>query len=433
MTCFETISSCVWGRRAKRSTTLGGCQCSATCQAATWRRSSGLISCGHKPAAKQSDIYSLQVDRLRHLDQEQIAEEIKHYSRLSGLLRLMRHPEHEDNHAVRRQLERLQIWGLVAADPLVLHLLRLRQDGLLDSDATARALHLTESFMVRRVLIGASPNALNRIMNRAALEVGETNVLDELHRYFSTGRKFFATDAQIAEAVTTKPFYYLGRPNQRKAILGWLEESTPLEVANRSLRAKENVDIASTTIEHVMPQSLTRWWRDQLSSDLADFTSVDDLHDALVHTMANLTLTGYNSELSNDSYPKKRELLERSGLRMNGEIARYENWGRSEILERGRILADRIAKQWSGPLADVDAVDPGTSWRIVGDLVSAIPAGRWTTYGDVAAVAGHTLYRSDRSSAVRRFPGHGVFSSTPARYRLGSSGRQAARMTATIP
>ncbi|GAB3796014.1 DUF262 domain-containing protein [Humibacter antri] len=339
----------------------------------------------NEPTAKQSEIYSLQVNRLRHLAQPEIVSEIKRYSRMSSLLRLMRHPEEEQDRGVRVQLDRLKAWGLLASDPMVLRLLHLRDIGALDDASTARGLHLLQSFMIRRVLIGASANSLGRIMQRATFEIGTSEPISGLHEYLSTGRKYFATDAQLADAVVSRPFYFSGRPNQRKAILGWLEEATPLSVASGEFRGKEQVDLSSTTIEHVMPQSLNPVWREELSADLGEYESADVLHDSLVHTLANLTLTGYNSELSNAPYSKKRELLEGSGLRLNAEIARHDEWTRTDILQRGRILASRISELWAGPIATADVARPSESWSLVNDVVAAIPEGRWASYGDVAA------------------------------------------------
>lgn len=331
------------------------------------------------PEAKQGDIYSLQVDRMRLLNEDQIISEVKRYSRLAQLFARIREPQSEPDEATRRSLERSNEWGLAATEPLKLHLLNLRDQGRISSAEVAEAFHLVESFLVRRVLIGASTNGVSRILYRAPLEVGATDVVVALHRYLSTGRKFFATDAQIAEAVTSKPFYYQGRPNQRKTLLSWIE---------RSYASKEPVDLGKTSIEHVMPQTLSPHWQDSLAADLGEWTSVDELHEGLLHTIANLTLTGYNSELSNRPFADKRALLNDSGLRMNSEIATHDSWRRTDILERGALLASRINGLWAAPLTDTDVSDSGVSWKVVRDIVDAIPAGRWASYGDVAAVAG---------------------------------------------
>lgn len=340
------------------------------------------------PAVKQGDIYTMQVERMRHLAEDQIVDEVKRFSHLAQLMELIRNPSGEPDPAVRRGLQRNATWGLSATDALVLHLLRVRADGGSTNEETAQALHLVESFIIRRLIVGASPSPLSRILYRAPEEIGDTDVATSLHRYFSTGRKFFATDAQIADAVISKPFYYQGRPNQRKTLLAWLEEATPVAWRQRELMAKEQVDVERTTIEHIMPQTLSHAWRDALAGDLGPSETVDELHEELLHTLANLTLSGYNSELSNRSYAEKRDLLASSGLRMNGEIASRPSWTRRDILDRGAVVATRVASTWAAPIAETDISDSGVSWKLVVDLVDAIPTGRWASYGDIAAVAG---------------------------------------------
>ena len=103
------------------------------------------------------------------------------------------------------------------------------------------------------------------------------------------------------------------------------------------------------TIEHVLPQTPTPDWRAELGQDLDSGETFDQVHQSLVHTLANLTLTGYNPKLSNSSFTKKRELLATSGLSMNQEIAAQSCWGRPQIQARGADLAHRIAQEWPGP------------------------------------------------------------------------------------
>lgn len=330
------------------------------------------------PEAKQGDIYSLQETRLARLGDAEVEEEVRRYARLAELLAQIREPDRATNPALRDGLARLSEWGSTAADPLVLKILSLHDQGA-QAEEAARSLAILESYFVRRLIVNAPPNALSRILLRAAGDLKADDLSASLHRYFSTGRKFYATDRQIAEAVVSKPFYYSGRPNQRKTFLAWLEE---LEAG------KEPASLAGATIEHVMPQTLTADWRDSLSVDLGEFESVDDLHEAYLHTLANLTLSGYNSELSNSPFAAKRELLATSNIALNSKIAANQRWGRSEILSRGATLAEKITATWPAPLPDTETVESGIAWRVAAQAIEAIPRGRWTTYGSVATVAG---------------------------------------------
>lgn len=340
------------------------------------------------PDAKAGDIYSGQVERLRHFDQQQVIDEVKRFKRLAELFAVYRDPDLERDARVAKHLRRVKSWGIGSMDVLVLFWLRLRDDGVISDADTADALHLIESFLVRRIIVGAPANSLPKIFNRAITELGDDPTVGGLRRYFTVGRKFFATDAQVTEAVLAKPFYYQGRPHQRKTVLAWLEEVTPISFLGAERPAKEHADISSASIEHIMPQSLSPAWRDDIAGAIDDARTVDEVHEELLHTLANLTLTAYNSELSNRPFTEKRELLESSGLRMNHQIASHSTWGPREIRERGRVLAERIVRTWVGPVAETDSSDSGVSWKIAADAVAAIPAGRWASYGDVAAIAG---------------------------------------------
>jgi alkylated DNA nucleotide flippase Atl1 len=351
--------------------------------------------------AKQGDIYSAQQDRMDKLSTDEVLSEIKRFAHLSQLLQIMREPQRDDRFGpvVQLRLERLLAWGATAADPLVLRLLAVADSGELSKEALESCLATLESFLVRRLLVGASTGGLTRILFRAPSDMrSDVPVPEALMLYFSTGRKFFGSDEQVLEAALGKPLYYMGRPHQKKLLLQWLEES---------YGSKEPVDLTRTTIEHVLPQTLTPFWRDELARDAGPDEPAESIHEALEHTLGNLTLTAYNSELSNRDYPEKRALLLESGIRLNAAIASKETWGRPEILERGRELSRRITDYWVAPVQVSDVVDSGSTWALVGDAIDAIPAGSWTTYGDLAALA--STYPQPVAGFVTRTPIHGAW------------------------
>ncbi|MEJ1229859.1 MAG: DUF262 domain-containing protein [Galbitalea sp.] len=328
------------------------------------------------------DIYSAQQSRLDHLNPDEVFDEVKRFARLAELLEVMRSIDESGRFGnnVRMRLQRLSSWGAAGADPLILRLLASTDRDQLTIGELEACLATLESFLIRRLLVRASSNALTRILWRAWSDMPkDMPVPAALMRYLSTGRKFFASDEQVTAAVLENPFYYMGRPQQRKLILQWLEDT---------YESKEPIDLARATIEHVLPQTLTPYWRDELLREADADETAEQIHEALEHTLGNLTLTAYNSELSNRDFPEKRELLRESGIRLNAAIADKPSWGRTEILERGRELASRIVLTWVAPEQTTDVVDSGATWALVGDAIAAIPAGSWTTYGDLAALAG---------------------------------------------
>jgi alkylated DNA nucleotide flippase Atl1 len=331
------------------------------------------------PAHRQSETYSGQQRRLDKLRTEsEIEEEISRFRRLGALLVRVLTPALEPDPAVRLRLQRLKGWGTTTVYPILLRLLDLRDRGEATSEQVASAAHHLESYLVRRLIVGRSTSGINRILLATVNEMPKDLPVDEAIRsYLSTGRKHFATDAAITAAVQTAPFYLTGRPNQRNLVLRWLEES---------YGNKEPVNLSGLTIEHVLPQTLTAEWRAELSANDEEYA--ERLHLSLVHTLANLTLTGYNSTLSNSPFAVKRSLLSTSGLRMNQEIAKEEHWGAHEIELRGIGLAQRVNDIWPGPTSSAP-VDDGPNWSLLASAMTALPAGGWTTYGDLAALIGN--------------------------------------------
>jgi alkylated DNA nucleotide flippase Atl1 len=329
---------------------------------------------------KQTDTYAAQQARLERMRSEtEIEAEVARFSRLGSLLRTILDPDLETDPLVKTRLRRLSDWGTTTVYPLLLHLLDRRDAGSATSEEIASAMLFVESFFVRRLLIGRATAGLNRILLSVVTEMNQELPVDRaVHAYLSTGRKHYASDSDVRTGVRTIPYYLNGRPNQRSLVLQWLEQS---------YGSREPVDLTSLTIEHVMPQTATQEWREMLGQDLDPTEDLGQAHEALVHTLGNLTLTGYNSKLSNSSFGVKRQQLATSGLSMNQKIAQQERWSRPQIQERADALAERVISTWPGP-ATGSGDDSGTPWDIMNRALAELPAGSWTTYGDLAALVG---------------------------------------------
>jgi alkylated DNA nucleotide flippase Atl1 len=332
----------------------------------------------------QSDTYVGQQKRLEKLaEPAEIEAEVLRIAKLGDVLATILEPSQEPNLQIRRRLARIRAWGSTTAYPVVMRILDRRSAGTASAEQVLRALTYLESYFVRRIVIGRATASLNRTLLQAVGAIADADAVDvALREFLSRGRKYYGTDRQVRDAVGTVPFYWQGRATQKKLILQWLEES---------YGSKEAIDPKNLTIEHVLPQTLTDAVRDTFALGLPEGSDVTYEHDRLVHTIGNLTLTGYNSELSNRPFDEKRTMLGESGLRMNQEIANHDVWGAAEIAKRSADLAEKIIALWPGPdeaVAGVDVEEPSSMRRRVASIVAEIPAGRWTSYGEVALVAG---------------------------------------------
>jgi alkylated DNA nucleotide flippase Atl1 len=332
------------------------------------------------PRIKQADTYPRQQRRLdRMRTEEEIEQEVARFGRLGEFLRTILDPSRESDREVRRRLSRLRAWGTTTVYPVLLHLLERRASGSADSPQIAAAMLYLESYFVRRLLIGRATAGINRALLAVVTEIDADGPVDEaIRRYLSTGRKYYASDEEVRAAARSIPYYLNGRPHQRSLVLRWLEET---------FDSKEPVDLSGLTIEHVLPQTPTREWQQVITEDLEAGEEFKQVHGALVHTLGNLTLTGYNSSLSNSPFTTKRQQLASSGVRMNQEIAGQERWGRPQIHDRADALAARVIAEWPGPISN-GIHSSRTAWDVLHKALAEVPAGAWTTYGDLAALIG---------------------------------------------
>ncbi|MGW2699914.1 GmrSD restriction endonuclease domain-containing protein [Streptomyces sp. NPDC001340] len=343
-----------------------------------------LVVRGHYKT-KQSEIYREQQKRLQPLagDEDALQREIEQLAERAGRFLRIIDPMREQSPALRAVLERLTSWGGQTHFPLALHLLDLLAAGRTTPDDAAQALGYVESYLVRRLICQTPTTGLNRIFMEAPKEL-ETDrpAAEAVRRFLSGRRRRWPSDEELREALRTKPFYWSGRPPQRSYILRRLEES---------YRGSEPVDFAKATlsVEHVLPQRPAPAWFDLLAEETEPNQTPQELHDRLVHTLGNLTLTGDNSKLSNHPFERKQQILDSSALRMNLEIASAQRWGKAEILERADRLAERAVELWPGPIGGLKPVgEESPGWAELRAALVAMPSGTWTTYGDVAELIG---------------------------------------------
>ncbi len=90
-----------------------------------------------------------------------------------------------------------------------------------------------------------------------------------------------------------------------------------------------------------MPQTLSEWWQKELGEDW------EETHDLFLHTIGNLSLTAYNTELSNDDFPTKKKTLNESHLELNKHFSSLPNWTRKEIEQRAELLAKKALEIWN--------------------------------------------------------------------------------------
>ena len=199
-------------------------------------------------------------------------------------------------------------------------------------------IRLVESYIFRRAICDVAPRHLNRLFARLMAYVDKSNYLQSLKAIFSRVNDSvrFPSDREFKQGFLTKDVYKPETPNY---LCNYLLHK--LENCNRI----EPISIEDYTIEHVMPQKLSKKWEE----DLGD--NHEEVHEKYCHTIGNLTLTKDNSRLSNRSFKEKQDIpggFRDTPLCLNQSLAQVEQWDENVIINRAEILSEQACKIWTG-------------------------------------------------------------------------------------
>ncbi|EJB66701.1 hypothetical protein HPHPH44_0594 [Helicobacter pylori Hp H-44] len=231
--------------------------------------------------------------------------------------------------------------------PLLLELYSDYSDGVLSKQDFIPIIALTESYLCRRAVCGLGTNSLNKIFPSFTKKIDKDQYLESIEAHFlllktTTGK--FPKDSEFKDSFITKELY---DPKKRKKIKYFLERLEKFDT-------KEPVDTQECNIEHIMPQTLTPEWQRDLGENF------EAIHEKYLHTIGNLTLTGYNSEYSNNSFQEKRDMekgFKQSSLKLNQSLKNLESFGEKEIEERANDLADWALKIWTYPILEAETLE----------------------------------------------------------------------------
>ena len=155
------------------------------------------------------------------------------------------------------------------------------------------------------------------------------------------GAGILPRDDEFRRCFEWRDFYHIDR--KRLYLYDRLENGDSVERVN----VVGMLEDGTLTVEHIMPQTLSPQWRHELGEE-----TDDEVHAAYVNTIGNLTLTGYNSQYSNNPFADKRDRengFRDSGLRLSRAVALCDRWGIREIEERRERLRSRFLKLWPMP------------------------------------------------------------------------------------
>lgn len=332
-----------------------------------------LVRAGHD-GINRDEVYRTWQEELEPIEhhEEAVEGQMQELADRSEQYAKLVEPSFCEEPPIAARLARLKEWGTGTASPLLLHLLVEHEAGRYESSDIAQAMLYVESYLVRRLLARIPTNNLNRIFSGIVSSLpARDSIAVAVREALSGPGKYWPSDEDLLVKVQTVDFYRAQRPFQRQYVLRRLEES----FNDRERLDWEGSDL---TLEHIMPQNLSEeWYRDLEESGENPL----EVHRELLHTIGNVTLTGYNPQLSDKPFERKQQIYEMSRLEMNRRLTQTEKWRRVEVLARSALLGQAAIGIWPGPLPGSPGTEEaGPDWERAESALAALPEGNWTSY-----------------------------------------------------
>ncbi len=298
-----------------------------------------FLAIENKEFSKEAEVYNDFKKYLENKDNEEVLNKLLKYSELYNIIL---DTSKEKNEKIKFKLNNIKELKANVLTPLIMLFLKYRNEGLISEDILLDCLHLLENYILRRLICSRKTNDLNKIcislIKKLYLFFENKKDINTIKDYISNilidlkGNGEFPDDKDLENSIIEKDVY---KTILAKFIL------IKLELLNSS---KEKIDSDNITIEHIMPRTLTESWKKLIGDNYKE------IHDKYVNTIGNLTLTGYNSELSNKSLEEKQKMYKNSKfIFLNEDILDLKTWNENIIINRSRRLINKLLEYYKYP------------------------------------------------------------------------------------
>lgn len=227
------------------------------------------------------------------------------------------------------------------------------ENGIINKNELARVLKMLLSYSIRRLVCEIGSNTLRGLYKTLYGRVFEqkenkNTYYDSLVSFFlqQTSKNTIPSDNEFLTALQEKNLY------SKNALCKYL-------LCAIENQGKETLDTENLSIEHIMPQNknLSMSWQKMLGENW------QSVHEKYLHTLGNLTLTGYNSELGDKPFEKKKEKLEETITHiavLYSDVKDKSEWNSVNMEKRAKRLAEIILKLFpiEQPKTKIEFTDP---------------------------------------------------------------------------
>jgi len=292
------------------------------------------------------DVYEAFKNHVRAKDSnaagvDQLVADIHAYARYFCAMSLGK----ETNRLLAEAFQDLRELKVDVAYPFLLELYHDYQNGILPKEHLLEAVRLTEAYVFRRAVCAIPTNSMNKTFATFGRAFKKDRYLESIQAHFMLLPSYrrFPKDEEFKREIKVRDLYKFRSRSY------WLRR---MENHDR----RERVPVDEYTIEHILPQNenLSPAWQKALGPEW------QRIQQTWLHTLGNLTLTGYNSEYSDRPFPNKRDIpggFKESPIRLNAGLGQIEVWNEAAIQARAERLASQAVGVWKAPAIAPDILD----------------------------------------------------------------------------
>lgn len=262
--------------------------------------------------------------------QESILKELRYYAEIFGAFV---YGSAKYSERINRLLYRLRVLNQTTCYPFLLHVFDDYHQGVIDEETVEKILQFILAYLLRRMVCGVPSNTLRGLFTYLYNRIFK--VASNKQKYYETLNKFLFTVSSKDVIPSAAEFE---RALQKANIYGnnALCRFLLLDIENGD--GKEILQAENLTIEHIMPQTLSADWRHIRPEE----------HEEYLHTLGNLSVTGYNSELSNKSFAEKQDIIRENSkaVILNSDVLDKESWNIATIQARAKRLAGIVMTRY---------------------------------------------------------------------------------------
>jgi uncharacterized protein with ParB-like and HNH nuclease domain len=281
---------------------------------------------------RRDDIYSQLQRFMARKEAKTPRTELEAISELSGLYLRLVDPSQESDTRLSEGFRTILQLDIATSHPLLLRLYSLHVEGKVSRESLLECIASIESFSIRRTFGFYSTRQLGALFVQIVRDLKESDVVTSVNS--SLDKAGWPTDAAFETAFLTNSIYFFDQ-TKTAYVLKRLE---------RSYGHKEQASLDKVTIEHVFPQNPRLEWQEHLGlQELIEMRKQ-------MHRLGNLTLSAYNSEMSNKWFEQKKAWYAESKLELNKYFIGLDTWNAQSITDRGQALFDRAKNLWKKPV-----------------------------------------------------------------------------------